>query len=348
MALASGLFLLSLSMSGALLVYAKEIQAAINPHYWLISAASKHQQQKPLPLAQLTKKITQQTGHNIHFIERAETPNQAWQVRLTNTQYLSINPYTGGILLAYDFNDTFYGFVMAWHRWLLYNNDTGEKPLQLWMSIAALVLIIELLVGSYLWLKPKHRLKRLNVRWRAKNKVRFQQLHGAIGILFALPLILMAFSGLAFFWQDASQQVVQWFTLSKIQQHDYQHQALAIQEKRQLNKAYNTAHSALADGKVYRIYLPQKAGDPLALRIEMPTESHAFSWSWANPYTGELLGSFDASATSTATKVWHFKYKFHIGDFIGWPVKILWLLLSLLPSFFVLSGIYLWLKRQVR
>jgi uncharacterized iron-regulated membrane protein len=40
------------------------------------------------------------------------------------------------------------------------------------------------------------------------------------------------------------------------------------------------------------------------------------------------------------------KYKFHIGDFIGWPIKILWVLISLIPCFFVLSGIYLCIKRK--
>ena len=48
----------------------------------------------------------------------------------------------------------------------------------------------------------------------------------------------------------------------------------------------------------------------------------------------KLLSVFDASRTSIATKIWNFKYKFHIGDFIGWPVQILWLLISLMPCFF--------------
>jgi len=121
---------------------------------------------------------------------------------------------------------------------------------------------------------------------------------------------------------------------------------LPNQAELQLNKAYKVAKAALADGEVYQIYLPDITGSPLALRIKMPNESHAYRWSWANQYTGELLNSFDASETSIATQVWNFKYKFHIGDFIGWPVKILWLHISLLPCFFILSGIYLWLKRR--
>lgn len=346
LAFVSGLFLISLSLSGALLVFAKEIQSSISPQYWQLAEHFSHEKQPLLPLSELTKRIEQQTGKKINFIQPEVDLQVAWQVRLANKQYLSINPYTGTILLEYGFYDSFYGFVMAWHRWLLYSNDADERPMQIWLSIASLFFITELLVGFYLWIKPKHRLKRLQVRWRAKNKVLIYQLHGSLGVVCGVPLLLIAFSGIAFFWPDASKQVVEWFSFSKIQQHNYQHQVLPHQGKYQLNKAYKVAHSALASGNVYRIYLPQDQGAPLALRIAMPNESHAYSWSWANPYTGDLLHSFDASNVSLATQIWNFKYKFHIGDFIAWPIKILWFLLSLLPSFFVISGVYLWLKRK--
>lgn len=346
LALASGLFLINLSITGALLIYAKEIQTIINPQYWLLGDHHNNKKQHLLTLSELTAKIEQQTEQKIQFIQPEENRQIAWQVRLENKHYLSINPYTGEILLAYDFSDTFYGFTMSWHRWLLYTNDANERPMQLWVSIASLTFIIELIIGFILWAKPKHRLKRLKVRWKAKNKILFTQLHGTIGVICCIPLMLISFSGIAFFWPDATKQVVELLSFSKTQQHNYQHQLLNNQENRQLDKAYNVALSALADGKVYRIYLPDNTSTPLALRIKMPNESHANSWSWANPYTGELLSSFDASETSIATQIWNFKYKFHIGDFIGWPVKVLWLLISLMPCFFVLSGIYLWIKRK--
>lgn len=346
LAFASGLFLINLSITGALLIYAKEIQTIINPQYWLLGDTHNNKKQHLLTLSELTAKIEQQTEQKIQFIQPEENRQIAWQVRLQNKNYLSINPYTGDILLAYEFSDTFYGFTMSWHRWLLYKNDANERPMQLWVSIASLIFIFELIIGFIIWAKPKQRLKRLKIRWKAKNKIRFTQLHGTIGVIFCIPLILISFSGIAFYWPDATKQIIESLSFSKIQQHNYQHQLSPSQKKFELDKAYNAAKLVLAGGKVYRIYLPDNAGTPLALRIKMPNESHANSWSWANPYTGELLSSFNASETSVATEVWNFKYKFHIGDFIGWPVKVLWLLISLMPCFFILSGIYLLIKRK--
>lgn len=352
LAILAGFFLISLSVSGALLIYAKDIQALVNPQYWRVDNS---QQQQPLSLATLVSSIQQVSNEKIHLIERSENPTEVWQVRLVNKEYLNLNPYTGEILLKHNFYDTFYGFVMAWHRWLIYRDDQGNRPMQLWMSIASLSLIIELVIGVILWLKPKHRLKRLKVRWQAKNKVRFHQLHLCIGAFCCIPLLLIAFSGMAFYWQDACKSIIEAVTFDSIVKRPspltlIQHEASSItamaNPAKQLDKAYQQAHAALASGQVYRIYMPQKANDPLALRIKMPKETHAYSWSWADPYTGDQLAHFDASQLSIASQVWHFKYKFHIGDFIAWPVSVLWLLLSLLPCFFVISGLYLvWQRR---
>ncbi|NQY88153.1 MAG: hypothetical protein HRT51_10475 [Colwellia sp.] len=49
------------------------------------------------------------------------------------------------------------------------------------------------------------------------------------------------------------------------------------QAELQLDKAYKVVKAALADGKVYRIYLPDTTGSPLALRMKIPNKSHAYS-----------------------------------------------------------------------
>ena len=346
LAFASGLFLINLSISGALLVYGKEIQSFINPQYWSLSKSEFETAPRRLTLAELIAKIEQQTDEKIQFIQQEDDRLLPWQVRLVNTNYLSVNPYTGEVLLSYQYTDTFYGFIMSWHRWLIYTDERGEKPMQFWVAIASLILIIEILVGTILWLRPKHRIKRLKVRWKAKNKIWITQLHGTLGVFFGLPLLLIAFSGIGFFWQDATKQVVQWFSFSEVEQHNFKPPVLTANITLQLDKAYETASAALPAGQVFRVYPPQNSERPLALRIKMPSETHAYSWSWANPYTGQLLHAYDASKASIATKVWHFKYKFHIGEFIGWPVRVLWLFICLLPCFFIFSGLYLWLKRK--
>jgi uncharacterized iron-regulated membrane protein len=351
LALLSGLFLISLSFSGALLLYAKDIQRLINPQFWLFEQTDTANTQVLL-LSKLTEIITANTHKKVKSIERSNAVDIAWQVRLQDNSYVSINPYNGDILLRYRFNETLYGFTMAWHRWLLYSDEKNEKPFKVLMSIASLILIIEMIVGVYIWAKPKHRLKRMKIKWQAKNKILIYQLHTTLGVICCLPLILIAFSGMAFNWRDTTQGIVEWLTFSEIESHRTQQKSLpAITTTSKdalanLDIAYIAAQAQLKEGDVQRIYLPQKATEPLALRIKMPTESHAYSWSWADASSGKFIDSYDASQASIATQVWNFKYKFHIGEFIGWPIKVLWLFLSFLPSLFTFSGCYLWLKRR--
>ncbi|MGB2709438.1 MAG: PepSY-associated TM helix domain-containing protein, partial [Pseudoalteromonas nigrifaciens] len=44
----------------------------------------------------------------------------------------------------------------------------------------------------------------------------------------------------------------------------------------------------------------------------------------------------------------NFKYAFHIGNFAGPVVQFLWLLITLSLSFFIVTGVYFWLKRRNR
>ncbi|NQY33905.1 MAG: PepSY domain-containing protein [Alteromonadaceae bacterium] len=57
---------------------------------------------------------------------------------------------------------------------------------------------------------------------------------------------------------------------------------------------------------------------------------------------------FDASKANLVTRIWNFKYKFHIGEFFGTGVKFIWLLLALLPAGFAVSGLWLYYKRPSR
>ncbi|GHB59523.1 hypothetical protein GCM10008107_05850 [Psychrosphaera saromensis] len=357
LALVSAIFLVNLSVTGTLLVFAKDIQAWWNPHTWTVENTSTktaiNKSNPPISTSEIVEKLNLRFASPIQFIERNESPNKAWQVRLADKSYVSINQYTGEVLLQYQYQETFYGFVMGWHRWLLYT-DKDEHPLGLLPPLASLILCIELILGFYLWVRPKNRLKRLKVKWNAKNKVRFMQLHNVLGVYSLIPLFLIAFTGLAFYFKDATQQVVETLTLSDIQTPENitipttskAEMLKHIPENYQLDKAVASAKAALNDAFIYRVYLPQSSTDPIKLRMRRPTESHAYSYSWSNPFTGDNIDSFDASQASLATQVWNFKYSFHIGNFIALPVKFLWLFLGLLPTFFVVSGVYIFIKRR--
>lgn len=341
-ALFAGVILIGLSITGSLLIYAKDIQTFIQPEYWTVTP-----QAQPLELDALLNKVTSQTGQTATLISPETNPNKAWQVQLSNKTYISVNPYTGEQLHQYHYYQTFYGYLLGFHRWLLYQNDAGGYPLRNIVSLVSVCLMLELLLGFYLWVKPKKRLKRLKINSKAKRKILFYQLHTVIGVYVFIPLFLVAFSGMAFHWNSIAQGAVEAVTFAKVQPRP-EAPTVIPQPKIQVNEALSNARSALPEASLYRIYLPKSETESMALRMQMPGETHAYSWVWVDPFTADVLQVYDGSKANFATQVWNFRYKFHIGDFAGGLVQALWFILALTPLFFVVSGVYIFYLRKKR
>ncbi|MDO6462962.1 PepSY-associated TM helix domain-containing protein [Pseudoalteromonas carrageenovora] len=342
LALISGLFLLIVSLTGAVLIYAKDIQHFIQPDKWQVTP-----QEKTLSNQKLIEYVQSHTQQKINFFMPEADKTLAWQFRLANRHYVSVNPYSGQLLHSYESSDTLYGFTLGLHRWLLFEDSDGNKPFKNWMSVCALMLLVNVLLGFYIWVKPKNRVKRLAIKPKAKFRVLMYQLHTVLGVYFFIPLILIAFTGMAFNWKTQTQSVLEVVTFNKVQSRPSAPKiSLPLQGVANYNEAIKNAQGTFPNAQLYRVYLPKKTNDALALRVKNPGESHAYSWVWANPFTGEVLDSFDASKTNFTTQAWNFKYKFHIGGFAGPIVQFLWLLIALSLAFFIISGFYFWAKRH--
>ncbi|MCU7553017.1 PepSY domain-containing protein [Alteromonas sp. ASW11-19] len=340
-ALTTGLFVITLSVTGALLIYAKDIQGEINPHYWTVPTRSA-----TMNVDTLIERAEAVKGSPVAAISlEPDRENWAWQFRFQDGEYASVNPYTGSVLLTYAFEDQLYGFLMATHRWLLLRDDGGATPLRDWVSVIAVLLMFEVLVGFVLWVMPKKRLKRLTVRFSAKAKIVIYQLHTVAGVMLFVPLLLISFSGIAFNWKVPTTAVVNTLSPGTIAPRPAP-PLIDSGTKPNIDRAVKNGLQALPQAELFRIYLPATPTEPVGLRVKMPQESHAYSWIWSDPYTGDTLPVYDASQTSVATQVWNFKYKFHIGDFAGPVVQVVWLLIALSPVFFLISGVYCWAKRE--
>ncbi|MEL0631297.1 PepSY-associated TM helix domain-containing protein [Pseudoalteromonas carrageenovora] len=342
LALISGLFLLIVSLTGAVMIYAKDIQHLIEPTKWQVKP-----QKNLMPYDALIQSVEAQTKQKTTFFMPELASDIAWQFRLANKHYASVNPYSGDVINVYESTDTIYGFAQGLHRWLLFENSKGEKSFRNWMSVCALLLLINVLLGFYLWVKPKNRIKRLAIKPKAKFRVLMYQLHTVLGVYFFIPLMLIAFTGMAFNWKTQTQSVLEFVTMNKVEQRPKAPKITASAHTiLNYNQAIKNAVDVFPNGEVYRIYLPKKDDETLALRMKNPGESHAYSWVWTNPFTGKVLNSFDASKTNFTTQAWNFKYKFHIGAFAGPIVQFLWLLIALALAFFIISGFYFWAKRH--
>ena len=341
LALAGAVFVLNLSISGALLVFGKELEALWAPAQWTVQPGEAR-----LPLNRLNAGVAQSTGALPTRWLLAQANDEPWRATLADGSWVNVDPYTGRVLLHYDYTNSPYGLVLYWHRWLLWTTPAGDRPLRDLVSGISVLMMVNLLVGLWLWGKPRARLRRLRVRFGSNYKTWLPQLHNLLGVLSVLPLILLVLSGVAFNWAAPIRTVVEALSLSTVDSPVAPKQRVATVDDYDLDGAIARVSGALPTAQIHRVHLPAGPGEPLRLRLKMPGESHPYSWAWLDPADNRLLATFNAADTSLATAIWHFKYKFHIGDFAHPLVRWLWLILALVPGVFVVSGVWLYLVRR--
>ncbi len=338
-----GGFILLISISGALLTFGKEIQRIVSPQSWVVEP-----QRKPIDVKAVIaglQILAQQQDIKIKSLYLERRRDLAWQARMSNGEQWNINPHTGEVTDRFAKGSDFYSVILHLHRWLLFSDQPYRDWVRHLISIAASVFILQIIIGTVLWLKPrKSAIKRLKIKRHKKLSGTLMQWHLTAGVVTAPILILIAYCGIGFNWPVIGK-LVEWSTGSHIEK-PAEHKLVTVGGMSTWPTALVNAQQALPAGHLQRIYFPQQKSDPLTLRFRMPAEFHPFSYVWLDGGSGQVLGSYDASQASTATRIWNFKYKFHIGDFAGLPIRIAWLLLSLLPMFFVVSGLWVWWCRH--
>ena len=81
------------------------------------------------------------------------------------------------------------------------------------------------------------------------------------------------------------------------------------------------------------------------LNLHTP-DTHVVSRVWVGDDPPRVLQLYDGRQATAATWFWQMRYWLHLGDFAGWPVRLLWLIVALTPTGFVLSGLWLWRDRH--
>ena len=338
-----GAVLLLQSISGALLTFGKEIQRSISPANWTVSA-----EHNKADVGYLLEQLQLQADRNNVKVSRLylETqPHLAWRALMSNGEQWNINPYTGKIIDRFRSGDDFYSVVLQIHRWLLVSDEPARRWARHVTSVTASALIIQVFIGLFLWLKPaKSAMKRLRFKRHKTAKARLTQWHLMLGVYTAPLIILVAVCGIGFNWPWVGK-LAEWSTASVIER-PAKHRFAAVGGAQAWSEAIRNGQQALPQGQLYRIYFPQQENQALSLRYKMPGESYPYSFVWLDGGSGDVIDVYDASLATSATQLWNFKYVFHIGNFAGLAVRMMWLLLSLLPSFFLLSGIWVWWAKK--
>ncbi|GAB4178696.1 MAG: PepSY domain-containing protein [Thalassobaculales bacterium] len=338
-----GLPLMILSLTGAILVFAPEITEALEAAERRVEVAGDR-----LPLDTLLARVRQQHPElrpwSLSIEEEPDRALRSWLVQ--GAGVLTIDPYSGRVLNHFRYHDTPIGMVTALHRWLLVEDPAARRWVRNLISITTLLMALEVLVGIWVWAALPHRLARLKVDFRSGARLVVLRLHTLAGLVTSVLLIAIALTGISLFWHEPARVVVEALTGSRIEQ-PRRPDGPGLKPIADLDRAVALGRTALPQAPLSAILVPQSPGDPVVLQLKTPG-NFVQSRVWVGDDPPRVLAVADGTRASLATRVRAFLYPFHIGNFGGWPVKLIWVVLSLMPAAFTVSGVWLWLVRRRR
>lgn len=349
-----GLIISIICLTGATLVFEKELTRAGNPHLYTVEYKEGS---KPLKPSEIIARISQQTGDTLKIssLQVAGNPKEAWMVSFTNAgqRQLSVNPYSGEINGWVEGN-SFFQTVRKLHRWLLDApaqkgaSSTGKTI----VGITTLLMVVILISGIVLWW-PRTR-KSLQNRLKVsctKGPFRFwYDSHVSLGFYVTIFLLVMALTGLtwSFRWYRTGFYALFGASTEQPKQSAPAHEDNNKKEKKneperlnylawdaalaELQNRYETYGTIqLSKNSAQVIQSGKQKGDTASFDI----------------HTGNIteIKVYNIDEQPMSNKMKGLIYSLHTGQWGGMFTRIIYFLSAFIGGILPLTGYYLWIKR---
>ncbi|HEY0040475.1 MAG TPA: PepSY-associated TM helix domain-containing protein [Flavisolibacter sp.] len=367
---AAGLVILICCLTGAILVFEKDLMMAFNKERYYVEAAGAK-----LSADTLVSKVKQNyPGAKVNGIKLYEAADRSAEVSVSFPPKkdakakseapkpkegakpvapqrqpgftIFINPYTGQVVDKYSYSETGFYTVFALHRWLLGGNDSIGKLI---VGISTFIFLFILITGIVLWWpKTKKILKqRLNVRWSAGWKRINHDMHLVFGFYSAIFLFIFAFTGLAWSFEWFNNGIYK-VTGSPIKPPPPPKSTyVADARKISFDKALAAAQTIYPSAEFYSISLPKDSTEAMNVSLLGHDAAHesATDAVYIDQYSGAVLGKLAFGDRSLGAQVRSTFKPVHTGSIWGTPSKIIAFLVCLLGVTFPITGTIMWYNR---
>jgi hypothetical protein len=170
-----GLFIVILSVTGAIAAFGPELDALFNRKLFHVEP----QNTPPLPFQMLAGIISQKFGEPVNTLRMPSGPDQSYMAAVARGQtQVFVNGYTGEILGTRS-PKTFWAKTVQFHKRLAPATGKGWPEIgNKIVAIACWAMLFLLLSGLYLWWPHP----RFSVKWKASLRRVMFDLHNATGI----------------------------------------------------------------------------------------------------------------------------------------------------------------------
>lgn len=360
--LAAGLVILICCLTGAILVFEKDLQMALNKKRYYVEEGSGR-----IPADQLVEKVkltypeAKVTGIKLYTAtnrsaEIAATIPPKKNAEQTETKSATpprqpgytifVNPYTGEVLEKYSYRETFFYQVFALHRWLLGGEGSIGKYI---VGISTLIFLFIIITGLILWWPRTKRIlkQRLKIKWSAGWKRINHDLHLVFGFYSAIFLFILAFTGLAWSFEWFNKGIYTVTNSPLKNPTPPKSKFVEGAETIRFEDALTVAKKHYPDAQFYSATKPKDSTDIFAVSSLPgdPVHESATDALYIDQYTGEIAGKLEFKDRSLGARVRSGFKPVHTGSIWGTPTKIIAFIVCIFGASFPITGTIMWINR---
>lgn len=236
---------------------------------------------------------------------------------------------------------------MTWVYDLHYRLLAGEAGRQI-VGFAGLALSLSLLSGLCLWWpRWRHAAKTLKLQWRHTPAKRVYDLHVLSGAYGALVLLVLSLSGAALVWPQEARSLL--FGPAEMHKVPGSVPVNDRVSRISLRQAMQVSQSKFTNAQVRWLHTSGVQGEPIGIRMRQPSEpGRRFpkTWVWVHPENGDILHWDDPLHDPWQEQFMNWMHPLHNGEALGrtgrWLVFLAGLLL---PTLFV-TGVVRWRQKR--
>lgn len=371
LSLAAGLVILVCCLTGAILVFEKDLEMALHKDRYYVEQSGQRQ-----PLAVLSTnvkaafpqykingvKLYEDPARSVEFNVSA-APNKEMKGAATSAApstakakkaapkrqpgfTIFVHPYTGAVLEKYSYRETFFYQVFALHRWLLGGEGSIGKYI---VGVSTLIFLFILLTGIILWWPrtKKVMVQRLRIKWDGGWKRMNHDFHLVFGFYSAIFLFIFAFTGLAWSFEWFNKGIYTVTNSSMKPPAPPKSEVVAGAERIPLDQALAAVRAVYPGAAFYNLSLPKDSSEAFTVLVlgKDPAHESATDAVYLDQYSGALLGQLPFAGRSAGAKARSFFKPVHTGSLWGMPSKILAFIVCLLGVTFPITGVIMWWNR---
>lgn len=355
--LATGIIIMITCLTGAILVYEKELQQLFHHSRYFTNPAGER-----LPADAILDNFNAQfPGKKVSSLKIFSDPSRNVEVSFTeakkkqNTSPVAkgkekretrlvafVDPYTGLVKEVYNHRESFFYFVMDLHRWML-AGDTGKMI----VGICTIVFLFILVTGVILWW-PRNRAilkQRLKIKTDAGFKRLNHDYHVVFGFYSSIFLFVLAFTGLAWSFEWFNDGIFSLTNSSKERAKPLK--SLMVSQGKTAAETAVLQVTGREQSPFYLLTLPKDSAEAYSVTVlpeSAPHESATDTY-FIDQYSGQILSVQTFASRNKGQKIRATFKPVHVASIYGQPSKLIGFLACLAGTFFPASGIIMWLNR---